>query len=217
MDDIINNMKCMDINIQKKEINLMDKINPDALQLINNNIIRSMSIIDWGKTMARPNEIIQKDLLKYCGIDAFDPDLDIDCPAIDTSNNSPGFDILVKNKNGELKRIQSKMRQVRGLNDFSQQVHFETTRRHSKKNSGPSSDSGHVAYSINEFDYVMITLINVRCGTSTRNDINNWSFSIIPINELINKDKKCCLTSIPPKLLKKYKYKICPESPYMFN
>ena len=46
---------------------LMDIIEPDAENLIENSIIMSMSVIDWGKAMARCNEIIQKDLLKFCG------------------------------------------------------------------------------------------------------------------------------------------------------
>lgn len=73
-----------------------------------------------------------------------DPELDReDCPNIDTKNNSPGFDIVVKTQSGDLKRVQSKIRQVRGITNFSKQTHFETTRRHCKKNEGASSDSGH--------------------------------------------------------------------------
>ena len=109
------------------------------------------------------------------------------------------------------------MRQVKGKDDFSQQTHFETTRRHSKKNEGVSSDSGHVAYSADEFDYVMVTLINVRENLEKRNDINLWSFSIIPINELVNAEKGCCLTHIPAKILEKYKYSINPENPPLFS
>jgi len=197
-------------------LSLMNVINADARQLVDNGIIQSMTVIDWGKAMARANEIIQKELLVHCGIKAFDPELDSDCPEIDTKNNSPGFDILVKNTDGELKRIQSKLRQVRGTDDFSQQTHFETTRRHSKKNEGVASDSGHIAYSVDEFDYVMVRLINVRAGRERRNNIDLWSFAIIPIHELICKEKGCCLTHIPSKILEKYKYKINPDSPPSF-
>ena len=196
----------------KSSMGLMSTINADARALVNNKLLQSYSIIDWGKAMARANEIIQKDLLKHVGIEAYDPSLDANCPQIDTKNNSPGFDIVVKNKNGVLKRIQSKLRQVKGANDFSQQTHFETTRRHSKKNLGSSSDTGHVAYSPDEFDYVMITLINVRDGLEKRNNVDDWSFSIIPISELVNKDKGCCLTSIPAKILKKYQYIMDPKN-----
>lgn len=199
--------------------NLMSIISPAATQLINNDIIQDMSVIDWGKAMARCNEIIQKDLLNYCGICCYDPEKDDECPNMIIANNSPGFDILVKNTDGRLSRIQSKLRQVKGKTDFSQQTHFETTRRHSKKNEGSSSDTGHIAYSIDEFDYVMITLVNVGKNgdvRSNRNSVDKWSFSIIPIAELVDNEKGCCVTAISAKLLEKYKYTINPESPPVF-
>ena len=193
---------------------LMSVINISAKEMLENKIVQSMTIIDWGKAMARCNEIIQTDLLRYCGIDAYDPELDDKCPYIDTTNNSPGFDIVVRNPNdGKLLRIQSKLRQVQGMTDYSRQVHFETTRRHSQKNQGASSHTGHVAYSTDEFDYVMVSLINVKLDTSKRNNIDEWSFSIIPIHELINQERGCCVTTISSELLYKYKYVIDPNNP----
>ena len=53
-------------------LSLMNVINTDARQLVDNRIIQSMTVIDWGKAMARANEIIQKELLIHCGIKAFD-------------------------------------------------------------------------------------------------------------------------------------------------
>lgn len=199
---------------------LMSVISPAATQLMNNDIIKDMSVNDWGKAMARCNEIIQKDLLKYCGICCYDPGKDDECPNIVIANNSPGFDILVKNSDGRLSRIQSKLRQVRGKTNFSRETHFETTRRHSKKNEGSSSDTGHIAYSINEFDYVMITLVNVGKNgdvRSNRNSVDNWSFSIIPIAELVDNEKGCCVAQISAKLLEKYKYTINTKSPPVFS
>ena len=140
---------------------LMNVICPDAKELIENKIIQNMTVIDWGKAMARCNEIIQIDILRSIGIKAYDPETDEDCPEISTSNNSPGFDAIVKNSEGKISRLQSKLRQVTGVTDFSRQTHFETTRRHSKKNEGPASSSGHVAYGTDEFDYVMVSLVNV--------------------------------------------------------
>lgn len=200
-----------------EDLSLMNVLNADVRQLVDNPIIQSMSVIDWGKAMARANEIIQKELLVHCDIKAFDPELDSECPKIDTKNNSPGFDIVVQTADGELKRVQSKLRQVRGVDDYSHQTHFETTRRHSIKNEGVESDSGHVAYSADEFDYVMVTLINVRSGLERRNNIDLWSFSIIPIQALISKEKGCCLTHIPSKILRKYKYEINTSSPPSFT
>ena len=167
--------------------------------------------------MARAHEIIQKHFLTHCKFDAYDPELDEDCPAIVTANNSPGFDIVVKTADGQLKRIQSKLRQVKGLTPFSHQSHFETTRRHSKKNQGVSAQSGHVAYANNEFDYVMVTLINVRDDLEKRKSVDAWSFSLIPIHALIDKEKGCCFTHIPARVLKKYESIIDPSKPYHFT
>ena len=196
---------------------LMDVIPPAARELIENSIIQSMSVIDWGKAMARANEIIQKHLLIYCNINAYDPELDEDCPAINTTNNSPGFDIVVQTADGQLKRIQSKLRQVKGVTPFSQQSHFETTRRHSKKNQGAAVQSGHVAYANDEFDYVMVTLINVRDGWEKRKSVDAWSFSLIPIAALIDEERGCCFTHIPAAVLKRYEYIIDPSNPPHFT
>ena len=196
---------------------LMSVICPDAKQLIENRIIKGMSVIDWGKAMARCNEIIQKDILKSLGVEAYDPETDAECPEISTANNSPGFDILAKNSKGKMSRIQSKLRQVKGVTDFSQQTHFETTRRHSKKNEGTASDSGHVAYGCNEFDYVMVTLVNVgKKGKirTNRNNVDEWSFSLIPVEALIDKERGCCFTQIPSKILNQYKFD--PKNPRLF-
>ena len=116
----------------------MNIIHSEARSLLQNGIIQSMSVIDWGKAMARVNEIIQRDLLRHNGLKAYDPELDADCPKVDHANNSPGSDILVELNDGKLIKVKSKLRQVKGKTDFSQQVHFETTRRHSKKNEGES-------------------------------------------------------------------------------
>ncbi len=197
---------------------LMNVLNIHVKELVNNQIIQSMTVIDWGKAMARANEYIQKNLLVHCGIDAYDPGVDENCPKINVDNNSPGFDLVIKNNKGKLKRVQSKLRQVAGNTDFSRQTHFETTRRNSKKNKDTeASETGHVAYSIDEFDYVMVTLVNVNNGLERRNDVNLWSFSIIPIKELVNGDKSCCMTKIPSKILKKYEYKIDPLNPPNFD
>jgi len=188
---------------------LMSVISLPAKQLIENEIIQAMTVIDWGKAMARCNEIIQKDILKNLGVEAYDPETDADCPEINIANNSPGFDILAKNSNDKMSRIQSKLRQVKGQTDFSRQIHFETTRRHSKKNEGTASDSGHVAYGCNEFDYVMVTLVNVGKNgkiRTNRNNVDKWSFSLIPVEALIDKDRGCCFTHIPSKILKQYEF-----------
>ena len=191
------------MNYTAVSTSLMNVIPPAAKQLIENEFIQNMSVIDWGKTMACFNEVIQKYILKSIGIDAYNPETDVDCPKISTANNSPGFDILAK-LNGKMCRVQSKLRQVKGRDDFSQQIHFETTRRHSKKNKGKASDNGHVAYGPDEFDYVMVTLVNVGKdgkNRTNRNNVDNWSFSLIPVSCLIDQDKGCCCTHITSSIL----------------
>ena len=68
--------------------NLTAVLTPPVRQLIENSIIKSMSVIDWGKAMARANEYIQKELLRFCGVEVYDPQLDQNCPNINTDNNS---------------------------------------------------------------------------------------------------------------------------------
>ena len=114
------------MNYTAVSTSLMNVIPPAAKQLIENEIIQSMSVIDWGKAMARCNEVIQKYILKSIGIDAYDPETDVDCPKISTANNSPGFDILAK-LNGKCRT--PKLRQAA---ETSANKHIETTRRHSK-------------------------------------------------------------------------------------
>ena len=111
----------------------MDIIEPDARNLIENSIIMSMSVIDWGKLWLDVMKLFKKTYLNSCGITAYDPETDLDCPKINIANKISGFDIVAKKKNGTYVRIQSKLRQVGGVTDYSRQIHFETTRRHSKK------------------------------------------------------------------------------------
>jgi len=197
---------------------LMEIISANARAILENQITRTSSIIDFGKMVALTNEFIQKDLLNSVGIKAYDPKNDPDCPTIDVKNNSPGFDILAINPDtGKSVRIQTKLRQVKGNTDFSTQTHFETTRRHSKKNEGAASDSGHVAYSHDEFDFVLVSLINVKNDMSKRCNVDKWSFSLIPVNALIDKNKGCCYTHIPARVLAKYEYKFDPLNPPNLN
>lgn len=207
------------LNNKNNNNSLMDVIPADAKQLLENPITQSLSVIDWGKANARTNEIIQKHILQHAlkntTIRIYDPEKDEDCPEIETKNNSPGFDLVAVNADGKINRIQCKLRQAQGKNPFSRQTHFETTRRHSEKNSGVSSDSGHVAYSADEFDSVMVSLVHVAENLHKRNNVNDWAFSIIPVTALLDptKNNLYCLTKIPSQVLKKYEYIINPDEP----
>ena len=128
--------------------------------------------------------------------------LDHDLPPIDTKNNSPGFDLVIVTPDDKKIRIQSKLRQVKGNEDWSQQVHFETTRRNSEKNKD-KNHTGHICYSLDEFDFVMVSLVNDKVNRDKIKDCNLWSYSLINIKDLEDKDHGCCVSHIAPTILKK--------------
>ena len=196
--------------------NSMDKnvlIEQCDLNLISNPRIMNMSVIDWGKTMAISNEWILKSLMnKLGGIQTVHTD---ECVKgseglhlleqnnIDISNNGAGFDCLVLAGGF---RVQCKLRQFKGKTPYSTQLHFENTRRKSAKNEGTASDSGHVRYSDNEFDFVLVSLVDGYKDKSRRADLNKWSFSLIPVEDL--KDPNApgfCVSHIPASVLDKNK------------
>ena len=186
---------------------LMKCVEPEDLELLNNRRIQGMSKIDWGKSMAVSNQYIQRNLLRNifptCHVYTTD---DKDLPKVDTANNSPGWDVLVVKPDESTIRIQSKLRQVEGLTDVSQQTHFETTRRNSEKNKDKNS-TGHIAYGLDEFDMALVSLVNVKKSMDRRSDINHWSFSLVPITAIQNHacvDTPQCLTHIPSKTLTEY-------------
>jgi len=190
-----------------EKIDIMTIIEPEDRFLLENKRISTMSKNDWGKTMAVSNQYIQRNLLRhlleqyhyriYCVDDADFP------KEISVYNNATGFDLVIISPLNRIFRIQSKLRQVNGLCNFSQRIHFETTRRNSRKNK-EKSHTGHVCYSVNEFDFVMISLVNERKGRDVIQNCNEWSFSFIPIHELIDNTKQCCISTIPATLLSKY-------------
>ena len=180
-------------------MNIIDKWDRDMLE---NPRIANMSRIDWGKTMAVPNQYIQRNILRYMLPDysvysTDDPDL----PDIDIKNNSPGFDLLAVSSYGKRIRIQSKLRQVDGVDDYSRQTHFETTRRHSEKNQN-KNHTGHVCYSLDEFDLVMVSLVNDRISRDIIKNCNRWSYALIPIKDLEDKEHNCCKSYISATVLK---------------
>jgi len=188
----------------------MDIIEIDDRNLIENNRITNMARIDWGKTMAVSNQYIQRNILRHMlmpfGYNVYSTD-DEDCPDINISNNSPGFDLVIVSPENKIIRIQSKLRQVKGVNDCSQQIHFETTRRNSEKNKD-KNHTGHICYSLDEFDLVMVSLVNDRLNRCKIKNCNLWTYSLIPITELEDVEHKCCYSHIKPKTLEKNIMKI---------
>jgi len=93
--------------------------------------------------------------------------------------NESGYDLLTSTN----KRIQVKVRHYYGKGPTDRQLHFETTRRNSKKNIGFQSTSGHIAYGADEFDMVFIILIPV--GREFR-DRKFWYYACIDNTDLVD-------------------------------
>lgn len=186
-------------------VNIMEHIEIDDLELLKNKRIQNMSRIDWGKTMAVSNQYIQRNILRYMlkpyGYSVYSTD-DDNMPEIDTKNNSPGFDLVIITPKNKIIRVQSKLRQVNGVKAYSQQIHFETTRRNSNKNKN-KNHTGHICYSLDEFDYVMISLVHDNINRDKIKDCNLWTYCLISIKELIDIEHNCCMSNINPKILEK--------------
>jgi hypothetical protein len=105
-----------------------------------NRLIIENNLRDLGKMFGDANEDIQSDwIAKNTSFTAL-PRSDFD-----DDPDASGFDL--KADNGML--IQSKVR-VNG-------IHLEQTRRKSAKNDGDASSTGHVSYSIGEFDVLLVS------------------------------------------------------------
>lgn len=206
---------------EKKEIDIRNIIEIDDRNLLENKRIVGMSRIDWGKTMAVSNQYIHRNILRHMlnprGCKVYSTD-DIDRPKINIANNSPGFDIVVITPPPENKiiRVQSKLRQVKGINSYSQQIHFETTRRNSEKNKD-KNHTGHICYSLGEFDLVMISLVHDKDNRDKIKNCNLWTFSLIPARELEDTEHNCCYSYIKPEILQKNIIKITDDITSKFN
>ena len=159
-------------------------------EIITPEYIMALPTIDFGKFMAIPNEnYMERKLNNELGIQTIETT---------TYNNRPGYDILTMNG----LRIQAKFRQWSGKNPYSRQQHFETTRRHSTKNLNAGA-TGHITYSDDEFDCVLVTLCPV---DNMKRSPRHWSFSCVPTEKLKNKDNEGYLISkLPSKLLEEGK------------
>ena len=190
-------------------------VDSDVKQMITNKFILKMSFIDWGKTMAIANEYICKDLINAMTditvvhtdecVEGSEGGLLLEKLNIDVSNNGSGFDTIVLS-NG--KRIQCKLRQVGGKTPYSRQTHFDNTRRTTGLNEGEEGggETGHVRYGSDEFDYVLVALVQSYKDKTVRGNLNRWNFSFIPISDLVDPNvPNFCYTAIPPNVLEKNK------------
>ena len=164
--------------------------NKADIEFLQNERVKKMSVIDWGKTVSIINEHIQLSILNHTW----------DNCKLNETGTGVGYDIILESGI----RIQSKLRQVSGATPYSKSVHFSTTRRHSKKNMN-NNKTGHICYNCDEFDFVFITLVH-----KGKRDIQDWYYSYIPVWELLDPDGSGNLvTSISSKILFKYKVTNC--------
>jgi len=113
-------------------------------------------------------------------------------------NNQGGYDLVTHNG----LRIQVKVR--------SRTLYLENTRRHTAKNEGPASKSGHVAYSEDEFDVVVF----VRPGSFSEKvpndwkDTSKWELLAIPAERLKdNNNPGFIVRHVPARIKKEFQGK----------
>ena len=94
---------------------------------------------EFGKLVQHGNEELQRDWIGHnTNLDLVDRE--------DKDHNQSSYDLITSNS----LRIQCKIR--------SGDLHLENTRRHSNKNAGAASRTGHTAYSVGEADVYVFTI-----------------------------------------------------------
>lgn len=178
-------------------VDLMNYINEDDKRTLKNKRFIKMSPNDWGMSVGITNQYIQADLLKTIYTEVYDDINDIRNKGYIVNSNIYGFDFIFK-KNNKFYTVQSKLRQVRGVDEYSCQVNISTSRRNKKSKSN--------AYKTGDFDYLFISLVNIKETLENREDINKWGFSLIPVFELIDMTNPDYLVeNVSSDLLNKYK------------
>ena len=115
----------------------------------------------------------------------------------DTAVNIVGYDFIIKNKD-KFYKVQSKLRQVKGLDKYTCRVNITTSRRRDNLKDVP--------YRNDDFDYLFVSLVNIKDNYECRSDINKWGFSLIPVKELIDINNPDYLVkNVSSELLNKYK------------
>ncbi len=175
----------------------------DIFKYIEISIKRLMAdgnVRDLGKMFADSNEDIQCD---WIGLNTTFTAL----PRSDFNNDRDGGGFDLKTKNGKM-RIQSKIR-VHG-------IHLEQTRRNSAKNNGVASSTGHVSYSIDEFDVLLVskplgtistsmdTYVDTSRPITEYTNIEKWDMIAIPSRELEDPNRRGYLYNNVPKSVWKH-------------
>lgn len=174
------------------KVDLMNLINSDDIRILQNKRFLKMFPNDWGTSVGITNQYIQCNLLKTIYPETYCEYEDIKNSGFDVSITIRGFDLIFKKENNFYK-VQSKLRQVKGVDSFSCQISV------SKNKNEP--------YLKDDFDYLFVSLVNIKNGYHNRSNINNWVFSFIPVKELIKNNTKYLIKEVPGNLLKKYEIK----------
>ena len=191
-------------------VDLMNYIEEDDIKILRNKRLFKMAPNDWGISLGITNQYIQGSLLKlkydevHCDYDG------IRKCGFNISTNIYGFDIIFKNNN-KFYTVQSKLRQVRGVDPYSCQVNITTSRRRKKRNMAYNkTDIGYnktdIAYNKTDFDYLFVSLVNIKEDFEYRKDINKWGFAFIPVEKLIDPNNtNYLIKDVPSRLLNEYK------------
>jgi hypothetical protein len=187
------------------KINKLKYTHEDVVSMLENPFIQSLGPLEYGKAIQTAIEQYVSNTLNLLSDEVLLVDVSQDQQLTEEyqyGNNGPGFDrLLLPSK----KRVQIKLRQVDGKTPYSKQAHFENTRRHSKKNKNKSAESGHVRYSVDEFDYVLVVLCHIVNGERTH--YTKWSYSLIESSKLEDVNNQgYCVGQIPSGLLFEKKY-----------
>lgn len=176
---------------------LMNYIDEDDKLILNNKRLLKMSPVDWGMSVGISNEYIQSSLLKTIYPEVYTEIDDIRKKGFNSAINIVGYDFIFRNNN-KFYKVQSKLRQVKGVDAYSCQINITTSRRRNNQKE--------VSYEKDDFDYLFISLVNIKDNYNNRNDINKWGFSFIPVNELIDANNtEFLVKNVSSEILNKYK------------
>jgi hypothetical protein len=187
------------------KIKQLNYTHSDLISYLDNPFAQSLGPLEYGKAIQTAVEQYVNNTINSIAGETLLVDVSKDTQLVEEYqyvNNGPGFDRLYLPTK---KKIQIKFRQVDGKTPYSKQAHFENTRRHSAKNNNKSAESGHVRYSVSEFDYVLVVLCHIVDGVRTH--YTNWSYSLVASSELEDVNNEgYCVSHIPSALLLENKY-----------
>lgn len=159
-------------------------------------LMKEGNLRDLGKMFGDANEDVQSDwIAKNTSFTAL-PRSDFD-----DDPDASGFDLMTSDI--VKMKIQSKIR--------VKNIHLEQTRRKSAKNNGDASSTGHVSYTVDEFDVLLVSrplgnkatkrdkYIDTSRTIEEYDDVEKWDMIAIPAKELEDPKRAGYLYSGVPK------------------